>query len=771
MKTEFIRVSKDLVFLIIPTAAIVAILFFLPTTSEFFEFNKFSLILIMIVIGTLLWAARMVAEKKFTFTRTPLDIPLLILVTVSFIATLSSVDQFVSFVGTSGKIWPSFFTFATLVAFYFLATSNLRTRKQVTVVIWAIIGATTSAAVIAITSYFGLFLPYDFAHIRTFNTLGIINRLALLEAIVLPLSLSWAVFSKDIRARAICTVASIVILASLVLIAHLEAFIALAVGLTVIAVGNLKTKMGKNAQTSTALIAIVALLFLVLRFVPQVASGTLNQWIAKKDPNLSAQQQVDTPKEISPKNRASWDVASQTIGKRPLFGTGPATFKFAFGQLKPRYLNSEDTWSVRFEKASSDFAETLTTTGIVGTLAYLLVVVVAARYLFALVVKSPNTALYMPLVAAATTFLVITFISTTSFSIYVIAFIILALISTLAKAAGENHVFDVTVELATLKDKFSWFPLGTSQDFIKTNTDAKGSKSQILPGLFLVAVIIASFIATNYQVKAYRGEYFYRKALLAAQANDGNRTLDFLQQAIGANPSVDTYHRVLSQTALAAAVNLNAPGKLTEDQQKLLAQLAQVAVDQGKVASGYQILPLRIPGISAVNVTNWETLSNAYQSLIGSVTGSDVHAVNTLTQAVSLDPQNPVLHDRLGLLYQRTQNSDLAQRKFEDAIIVKGDFGPAHYHLAKLLIEKKAEPSRIVSELSFAKQFLPKEDPALKEIEDNLKIYGDQLKDQQAKQQTTQSPTDASPTPGATPHPTPSPSPSPSTSPSPSPSF
>jgi len=239
-----------------------------------------------------------------------------------------------------------------------------------------------------------------------------------------------------------------------------------------------------------------------------------------------------------------------------------------------------------------------------------------------------------------------------------------------------------------------------------------------------------------------------------------------LQKAIDANGRVDTYHRYLSQTSLNAALNLSKKADLGEEEQQLLSQLVQVSIDQGKAASGYQILPLRLPGISAANVVNWESLSTIYQTLIGSVGGADVHATNTLTQAISLDPQNPILHNRLGQLYQRLGDLDLAQRKYEDATIVKGDFGPAHYSLANLLIERQGDIARIVSELTFAKQFLPQDDPARSDIEEKLKTYNEKFRNLQEQSSQSQVP-EASPKPS----PSPLPSPSPSASPSPSPSF
>lgn len=778
MKENFLKLSHSLIFIALILTGLAIPLFFLPTTSEFFEYNKFGAVLVLTLAGFLIWALKMVLEKRAVFTRTPIDIPIIVLLVVFLISAFSSVDQFVSFFGAHGKIWTSFFTLATLAGLYFLITTNLKSKKQVNTILLVLVGATTIASLVAISSYFGGYLPFDFAKIRSFNTLGIINRLALLQTIIIPIAASWAIYEKDKTNRIISTVMALIIAFSFVLINVTNLYFPLGIGLLFLGLGALRVRLTKTQQGHAALLAIFAVLFLVIRFVPQVSRGTLYSWIAAKDQGATEQQQIDTPKEKSLPLRASWDIAAQSIGKRPLFGTGPGSYAFVYTQLKPRYINGTDDWAARFDKSTTEFTEIVATLGIFGILAYLLFLIAIIRFTWALTFKSQNTIVYLPLCAATAAFLVSNFTSPSSFATSAAFFVILALLSSLAKISGEEYVYDITVEIAALKNRFAWFPVGgPAEPLLRTEQGTKGQKSQILPILFTLLVIIIGAFSLTYQVNAYRADYYYRQSLLASRSNDGNKTVTFLQKAIAANPRIDTYHRTLSQTALNAAINLSRQPNLNDQQKQLLGQLAQVSIDQGKAASGYQILPLKLPGISAANVANWEALSGVYQALIGSVQGADVHATNTLAQAIALDPQNPILHSRLGSLYQRLGNSDLAQRKFEDAIVVKNDYGPAHYSLALILIDKKGDVGRIVQELSAAKQLLPGDDPARKDIDAKLDEYNKKLRelvDQQQKQQQSQKDQPgASPSPDAkaTPSPSPSPNPSEKTTPTPSPSL
>src|SRR3989338_7981237 len=206
MKEDFIKFAPKIIFGLIIIAAFGLPLFFLPTTSEFFEFNKFGALLAITVIGHLVWTGRMVLEDKTAFTRTPLDIPILVFVAVNFIAAISGIDQYISITGSSGALWPAFLPVATVAAFYFLAVSNLKTKKEAWAIIWALILGTAIASAVAVMSYFGLYLPFDFARTRSFNTVGVINNLALMQIIVIPLTLYFGVFENNKNSRILASV-------------------------------------------------------------------------------------------------------------------------------------------------------------------------------------------------------------------------------------------------------------------------------------------------------------------------------------------------------------------------------------------------------------------------------------------------------------------------------------------------------------------------------------------------------------------------------------
>lgn len=758
MKEDLIKISYKLVFWIICAIAFFTPLFFAPTTSEFFEFNKFTLILVLTSFALIIWSLRMFLEQKVAITKTPFDFPLLILLFVFLASTLSSVDQFVSLVGAHGRPWPSFLGLLTVSLLYFTAVSNIKTVKQTQIVMLALTVSTAIASVIAIFSYFGFFLPFEFAKIRSFNTLGIINRLAILESMVLTASLAQALISRDKIIRFINIAACVIILFSLVLINFWPAYLTAILGIFIISLKFFKGKFDGARQT-VGIIAIFAILILVLRFVPQVAQGTLYEWIAAKDANLSVISQIDTKKEGVLSLSAAWQTASRSIGQRPILGTGPATFGTAYTKFKPRFMNQTENWAVRFDKSFSEILEIVATVGLLGICAYLLFAGTALRFMARLLFKTNYASNnILPACGAIAVYLASVFLASPTLAAAVVFFIYLALLAVIVKNTDETAVYDITLELAALKSRFSWLP----QNLEVHAGSGNKKKSQILPGIAVILALGFSLITLRYQFAAYRAEYYYRQALLTARSNDGNRMIGFLQKAIAANPRIDTYHQTLAETALSAALGLSQKKDLADAEKRLLANLVSAAIEQSRIASGYGYFPLKVPGISATDVGNWETVSNVYQSLIGSTDDAQIHAVNTLSRAILLDPENPLLHDRLGILYDRLNRLDEAQRKYDDAITVKFDFGPAHYHMAKLLIGREGDTLRIVNELTLAKQFLPGDDPAMRDIEKNLETYTKQLREKQEQAIKNQKPQEDANAEG-------SPKPSPSVSPSPSP--
>lgn len=84
-----------------------------------------------------------------------------------------------------------------------------------------------------------------------------------------------------------------------------------------------------------------------------------------------------------------------------------------------------------------------------------------------------------------------------------------------------------------------------------------------------------------------------------------------------------------------------------------------------------------------------------------------------LTKAIELSPDNEVLHLVLANLYQKTNQKDLAEKEYLEAIRIRPDYEPANYNLGVLYYNKGKDWNDKLNALS------PK-DPKNKEYENNV---------------------------------------------------
>jgi hypothetical protein len=73
-------------------------------------------------------------------------------------------------------------------------------------------------------------------------------------------------------------------------------------------------------------------------------------------------------------SRAGWSIAVDTFKnwRTALLGTGPETYLTAFTRLRPAYLNlDKDLWTLRFSESGNFLFTLITTTGLLGALAFL----------------------------------------------------------------------------------------------------------------------------------------------------------------------------------------------------------------------------------------------------------------------------------------------------------------------------------------------------------------------------------------------------------------
>jgi Tfp pilus assembly protein PilF len=345
-----------------------------------------------------------------------------------------------------------------------------------------------------------------------------------------------------------------------------------------------------------------------------------------------------TPNILLPMNVA-WTILLEMYKnfRTAAFGVGIDNYLAAFTTGRPASYNMSPIWNIRFSTGASSFLHIATVMGIIGIIAFAVLI-----WKMALSAKAATGwgARIAVVIAVLSLFVTPPYIST---------WIALSVLFIIISVSIEPLSWKIPAHI-------SW--IGSAVCFT---------------GIILTAV-------SGYYLSRYiMGELFFYRSLQAAQKNDGTQTYNLQIRALTANPNIANYHIVYSQTNLALANNIAASvqtatgtGQLSENDRTLLSQLLQQAIREAKIAST----------LSPGNIMAWENLARIYQAIIGTVSGAEQWAVAAYQQAIQIDPINPTLRMDLGGVFLRNNNLDGAVSQLQIAIALKPDMANVYYNLA-----------------------------------------------------------------------------------------
>jgi tetratricopeptide (TPR) repeat protein len=746
MKENVALISTKIIQIGLLLLAFLTPIFFLSTTSEFYSFNKTTLLVVGAFFLFFVWGVKMVAEQKVRITRTPLDIPLLVLLLVFILASIFSVDQVISIYGWHPTFFGSLPSLAAIIMLYFLAASHLNSGYRVATYI-ALAASASTLAVVGLAYYFGHpLLSYPWAQSRSWTPAGDLDKLVFLLSIAIPLTISLALSMKEPVTKYFFYALAALQLVSFALVNNPWGYVALVVALFFVLLLSPRVAFPSQERWTLAVLAVLTILVLAVVNVKGASDAVLKPLIAGKDTSTAIAKPIRLP--LS----AGWQVAAKSLADRPIFGSGPATFGLVYPTFKPlaaNAINTNNLWNIRFDEPSSAVLGILTTTGAIGILALLLVVVTLLRSLVSFSAASDAVRAnpgFIFLQGSLVAFLVgLIFFDLSAITALVFVILAGAYFSTL-RDWGSSQANEVDLRLVELKSGV----IGVSEA-----TDRPAKRVNAMAWIFVVAALIVFGGGLLLSWNSYRAEFYYQKAILASQANKGKETRDNLVAAINANNYRDTYHRALLVTDLALARALNQKGELSQDEQNTLLALVREAIDQGRITTGYEGRGLgsfqikSVPGTSTLNVANWESLATVYANIGGQLkSDATIHAINTYSRSIQLDPTNPRLYEALGSVYFNAGDTDNAIKNFELAVSAKPDYASAHYNLAQAVKKKGENPARVVNELSATLQLLEDNEQnkatrerIQKELDDANKELEKVQKEQQSQQPIQQIPT------------------------------
>lgn len=661
--------------------------FFLFTnlTTEMFDTAKFIVLVTFTGLLLVFLTLKFTIADKVTFVKTPLDIPLILLLVVGIVSLFLSGAPYIALLGNQLKIHGSLISLAIYILFYFVLVNNLKNIKDIK---WFFTFAVTAAQVLAILSlitYAGVkILPSPWVHGTNFTPTGSSFSTTAILALLVPFMVMQILNS----AKPVLIVLNAIFLTvsglAIALTGTWATWIGALVGLvltffTFNPISQLADRI--NHIKSISLVGVIVpivitALITVLSFVPPLSGA--------KNPIYTQAQNF--PREIQLPFVDSWKTSVSSFRDSPFWGTGPSTYAFDFTNYRPVEFNNSKFWNLRFDSSFNEYLQVLATLGGVGLLALvsLTALFVSAAYKTYTTYTSGKLeaeAEKVVLAISGVTFFIILALHSGTLSLWVVGLLILAsfMVLNLSESAEKSWISAQT----NVKNMF----LKIAGNISSPNSSKETIRIDALPGALLTIALALVLFAGFFGAKFVLADYYHRLALNAIADNQGIVVYNNLIMAEKLNQYNDVYRTDLAQTnfALANAIaTAKAPteaspgGSLTDQDKQNIQILLQQSITEARTAVT----------LSPKSAINWEILAMLYRQISGVAQNALTFSLDAYGRAIFQDPLNPQLRVNVGGVYYATKNYDMAIRFFTDSINLKPDFTNGYYNLSVVLRDK-----------------------------------------------------------------------------------
>ena len=656
--------------------------FFLSTTSEFFEFNKLALLTVSTILLLIAWTFRIVETKKIGITKSIVDFPLFLLLLSIVLSTVFSINKTVSLYGSQGRWFPSLYGAVILYAFYYLVSGNLRDKKYIKNALMAFIGGVSLSSFVAILSYYRIYVgSAAFFRVNNFTLTGSVTTTLVMAALATVIAISLIMYEESMQKKALLLVSTVINYFLIVLVSVLPAWVVLGVGLVGIVFFISYKRIMENTVFLTMAAGTLAAITLVV-FLPTTRDLITNPAY---------------PKELTLPTKESWIVSSETVQDYPTLATGPSSFRLNFPRYRPLSLNTGDLWNVRFDKPYNEVFNTLGTIGLVGLLAGFLFAYKAMQVIWASLKTHDDDGLSKILGIAVASLMVVYFFT---YATVLNVFILFLLFAFLVANLGINK--------SSVTEKFA---VGLASIAPVTTIGEEGAiKKEYLHFVFALPILAATIYAGYVFYKVYAAEVYIRNSIVAAQRNEGAKTFESQTKAINMNPRRDSYHNAYAQTNLALANSIASKEDLTDQDRQTIQQLIAQAIRNARLSTEV---------LNPLNVDSWTTRASIYRAIIPIAQNASQWSIASYNTAIQLSPTDPRLRLDLGGIYYARGDYLTAANFYRQAILLKQDYANAHFNFAQALL-KLEDHNNARRALEITKTLVDKDSNDYKLVEEQL---------------------------------------------------
>jgi len=650
---------------------------FLPWTSEILDFNKQTLLLGLVFLSLFSWMLKVLVSGKFEANVNKVHIFVGIFFLAYLLSTIFSIDKYGSFWGWPRVTSDSLISVIGLVLLYFIV-SNVFSKKEIVKSLYVFSVSVLVAEIIGVLQLFGLFIiPLDFTKSVAFNTIGSTGGLGIFAAVLLPLMIVLLIIAKKwwkLLFAAEIFVSALI----LVLINYPVVWWTVILGSALLMIfGVFKRNFFDGRWMALPMFFLAVSLFFVI-LNPQI------NWLQQKTNEISLSQQ------------ASFQIDVQVLKEKPIFGSGPGTFSYDFSKFKNSDFNKTALWNVSFNNGNSKILTNLATTGVLGILSILAlmvaVAVYAGKFFFAEKDDSGQDTFYsilsLGLFVSLVSVIASYFLHNSSLTLDFLFFFIMAILVAL--------IFDnPSVNSGQGRKKFELKPSSLLTLIV--------TFAFTLVFIFGLGLLILGGQRYAAEVSYYNG----LKALQSGKLDDGIKNLE---TAATMNSGTDLYFRQLSQVYLLKIQDVASDkSKSQDDKTKAVQALIANSVNAAKIATD----------ISSQNSSNWLVRGYVYQSLTGLITDSQTWAINSYNEALKLDPNNPYSLTQIGIVYYQNKDYQNAKTNLDKALELKPDYSNALY-FSGLIFDQLSQKDKAIEQFTKLAQLNSDSKNDIQKIIDNL---------------------------------------------------
>lgn len=441
------------------------------TSFDYIEPIKNILLFVMVLALTVIFLIRSVNNREIKFVKTPLDVPILLWVTVNIVSAILSVSQVTSLYGFYSRFTGGLISTLALSAIYFLLVNLLRDTYQIKKVVKSLILSISLVSFVTLLKLLGILDPvlvelaksnsaFSIFSTGASSLIGGFDQFSVLLLMTIPVSLQLMVSSKSGRENILLLIGSMVQivlflginLQSFPLFSAYASLVLLLIGFVYIIIKNKTEWLGSHLIQLVAVVCLV-LVSIVIFAVPTVRDGFNIKPGFVRSPELNFTY--------------AWYVSTKTWTEIPirgiLLGSGPDTYFYAFNRFKPQELANNE-----FSKSSTGVFELMSNTGILGLAIFFILSFGLFKLVYRKIIVSPSDKDNSYIVAVgvgASLFVLGSFINNTFISVQYVFYLFISILSIAYIYLNRSNLEEIDMSFKLNKNKnmeissFELFPL------------------------------------------------------------------------------------------------------------------------------------------------------------------------------------------------------------------------------------------------------------------------------------------------------------------------